>query len=230
MGQATVNAVNAESDLQLVASIEIGASLEKELQEKKPDVLVDFTRHEAALTNIQTALKHHVACVVGTTGFTESDEDKIKGWCKESGTPVLLAPNFAIGAVLLMKFASEAAKYFDWSEIIELHHDKKIDAPSGTSLRTAKLMQQMAKKRFKEVSGEKVLQGARGASVDGIKIHSVRLPGLIAHQEVLFGGLGETLTLRHDSISRESFMPGVILSIRKIRTASGLVIGLENFL
>jgi 4-hydroxy-tetrahydrodipicolinate reductase len=143
---------------------------------------------------------------------------------------VLLAPNFALGAVLMMRFAAEAARYYEWAEIIELHHEKKIDAPSGTALRTAQLMRQ-AQPSWQAVQGEShKLPGARGADADGIRIHSVRLPGLVAHQEVLLGGAGETLTLRHDSLSRTSFMPGVALAVRRIGEHTGLLVGLETLL
>jgi 4-hydroxy-tetrahydrodipicolinate reductase len=209
--------------------IKISPFLENAILSKKPDVLVDFTRYEAALTHLEIALKHKVACVIGTTGFSEEDYKKIQEWCEKFETSALIAPNFAVGAVLLMKFAKEASKYYAAGEIIDLHHEKKLDAPSGTALRTAALMRE-TRSEFARHTGEEKISGARGGDVGGIRIHSVRLPGFVAHQEVIFGGEGEILTLRHDSLSRESFMPGVLLGIRKVRDLKGLVVGLENIL
>lgn len=228
MGIEVVKAVSNEADLSLVAALdqEEAGTLSSILESKNPDVLVDFTKHESALSNIEIALAHRVACVVGTTGFTEADLKRVKAWCEQHQTPALIAPNFAIGAILLMKFAEEAAKHFSWSEIVELHHEKKTDAPSGTALRTAALM----KKSRAQFGGSSDNQRARGENDGGIRIHSIRLPGLVAHEEVLFGGLGQTLSIRHDSSSRESFMPGVILAIRKIRETRGLTVGLEHLL
>jgi 4-hydroxy-tetrahydrodipicolinate reductase len=205
--------------------------LAETLQATGAQVMVDFTRPEAVMGNLRIALKAGVAPVVGTTGLTEADREELRALCAEHKTNVLIAPNFAIGAILMMKFAQDAAKYMPHVEIIELHHDQKLDAPSGTALRTAELItetrQKMAQGHPQEV--EKVA-GARGAEMEGMRIHSVRLPGYVAHQEVIFGALGQTLVIRHDSISRESFMPGVVLACEKILSLDGLVVGLENIL
>ncbi len=250
MGREVVKAISRESDLSLVGAIDheatgddagvvagigtigvaISNSLEEVLKQRKPRVLVDFTRHQSALKNIEASVKNKVSCVIGTTGFTESDLANIRSWSEQNQTPVFIAPNFAIGAVLLMKFAEEASKYFSWSEIIELHHDKKIDAPSGTAIRTAELMLKNRSSFEKTEKEEEKISGVRGGSMQGIRLHSVRLPGLVAHEEVLFGGLGQLLTIRHDSLSRESFMPGVILAIRRVLKSKGLTIGLEHFM
>lgn len=249
MGREVIKAVSGEKELTLVAAIDrhhigedigtiagakplhvpIEGNLEKSLKSRKPDVMVDFTTYDPALHNLELCLKNQVACVVGTTGFSQDNFKTIGSWCKKSDTPAFIAPNFAMGAVLMMKFAQEAAQYFSWSEIIELHHEKKLDAPSGTAIRTAQLMAE-ARQKFEENLIEETVKGARGGSAHGVRIHSVRLPGFVAHQEVVFGGLGQTLTIRHDSLTRESFMPGVILAVKKVRRLKGLVVGLENLM
>ena len=179
--------------------------------------------------NLRVALQHKVRPVVGTTGLGAKEHEEIRGLCTVHQTGALISPNFAIGAILMMKIAQEAAKLLPHVEIIELHHDQKLDAPSGTALRTAELIAgvrgQMRQGHPDEV--EK-LSGARGAQFAGIPIHSVRLPGYVAHQEVIFGGMGQTLSIRHDSISRESFMPGVVLACKRVLALDGLVIGLEK--
>ncbi len=212
MGEETVKAVGREADLDLVAQTDAGDDLSGTIKKHAADVVVDFTHPEAVMTNIRVILTSGANAVVGTTGITKDDLREIERLCETNGKNCLVAPNFAIGAVLMMKFAREAAKHMPKAEIIEMHHQQKIDKPSGTALKTAHMM--------KEVMGE-------GAD---IPIHSVRLPGYVASQEVLFGGLGQTLTIRHDTTSRESFMPGVILAVRKIRHLKGLVYGLENIL
>ena len=180
------------------------------------DVVVDFTTPDAVLENIMTCLRHRVPVVVGTTGLTAADLAEIEEEsAARGGVPVLVAPNFAMGAVLMMQFARQAAEHFRACEIVELHHDRKLDAPSGTS----RLTRLKVDKTWREAGVEK-----------DIPIHSVRLPGLVAHQEVIFGGLGETLTIRHDSLSRESFMPGVLMAVKRIGSLQGLVVGLENIL
>jgi 4-hydroxy-tetrahydrodipicolinate reductase len=210
MGQATCEAVQGAEDMELVARADpaLGASLQQAL-ESRPDVLVDFTRPDTALPNALAGLEAGVHVVIGTTGF---DMDALREACRRVKANAFAAPNFAIGAVLMMRFAVEAAKHMDAAEIVELHHDAKLDAPSGTAARTAHLM-----------------ASATGGAEP--PIHSVRLPGLVAHQEVILGALGQTLTIRHDSIDRRSFMPGVLLAIRKV---GGLpqspVIGLEHLL
>jgi len=210
----------------------VGSNLAEELERKRPDVLVDFTAPHAAAANVKTALGYRVRPVVGTTGIDGAELQaitEIAGRLKIGG---VIAPNFAIGAVLMINFAVQAAKYFPHVEIIELHHDQKLDAPSGTALTTARALlaargdgQQGPRTEIEK------LPGARGGCFDGgIRLHSVRLPGLVAHQEVIFGGLGQTLTIRHDSISRESFIPGVLLAIRKVMNLDKIIFGLENLL
>jgi len=206
MGTETVKAVQKEADLELVGQTDLGDDLVKTIKASNPGVAVDFTIPKSVMENIRIILNSGVHGVIGTTGLTEENLQEIKTLCEKNKVNCLVAPNFAIGAVLMMRFAKEAIKYMPSAEIIEFHHETKLDKPSGTAIKTAHLM-------GKEVP-----------------IHSVRLPGLVAHQEVIFGGLGQTLTIRHDSISRESFMPGVIIAIRKIRELKGLVYGLEHLL
>jgi 4-hydroxy-tetrahydrodipicolinate reductase len=179
---------------------------------------------------IETALRAGVHCVVGTTGLATETVERLATVAPD-GTCLFVAPNFAIGAVLMMRFAQSAARYMPHAEIIELHHDRKADAPSGTAMRTAALIAG-ARESMPPAPGREteIAEGARGASVDGVTVHSVRLPGLVAHQEVIFGGIGQTLSIRHDSIDRTSFMPGVVLAIRQTVKRSGLVIGLERYL
>lgn len=207
------------------------ASIRDLTGEMRPDVLVDFTTPSVVKSNTLTALEMGIRPVIGTTGMTTNDLQELDDLARAKGLGVLVAPNFAVGAILLMKFAQQASRYFEHAEIIELHHNQKADAPSGTAIKTAELM--LAERdRFGLGNAPETekLEGARGADLEGIHIHSVRLPGLVAHQEVIFGGLGQTLTLRHDSLSRESFMPGVMLAIRKVFEFEGLVYGLEHVL
>ncbi|RJX26092.1 MAG: 4-hydroxy-tetrahydrodipicolinate reductase [Dethiobacter sp.] len=205
--------------------------LTREVLEKiKPAVLVDFTTPMAVIQNIEIALQCGVRPVVGTTGITHIDLLNITQWVEKSGLSAVIAPNFALGAVLMMKFASMAVRYFPQVEIIELHHDKKIDAPSGTALKTAEMIASERLKDPPEKDDLLKLPGARGALQDKIHIHSIRLNGLVAHQEVIFGGPGQTLTIRHDSFDRSSFMPGVILAVKKVPKLKGLVYGLENLI
>lgn len=251
MGLEVIKAVASQSNLQLAGGVDhlnqgqdlgklagldplgvtVLGDLEEALKVTKPAVMVDFTRPEAVLDNIRVALKHGVRPVVGTTGLGEAELSEIGKICADKGLGCLVAPNFAIGAILMMKFAEQAAQYLPHVEIIELHHDQKLDAPSGTALKTAqaiaKVREGFRQGNFSEV--EK-LAGARGADYEGMRIHSVRLPGYVAHQEVIFGGLGQTLTIRHDSINRESFMPGVILGINKVASADTLIVGLDKIL
>lgn len=190
-------------------------NLEEAIAAGHVDVVVDFTTPAVVRANVFTCLERGVPVVVGTTGLSDSDLAEIGEQAVAHGVPVLVAPNFAVGAVLMMRFAREAAKAMRACEIVELHHDRKLDAPSGTS----KLTRSLVEREWREAGFER-----------DVPIHSVRLPGLVAHQEVIFGGLGETLTIRHDSLSRESFMPGVVLAIKRVRGLQGLVVGLENIL
>lgn len=206
-------------------------SLEAALLEDRPDVLVDFTVPEAVRRHAETALEMGVRPVVGTTGLTEKDITELARLSEERRVGAVIAPNFALGAVLMMMIAARAAKYFPHVEIIEMHHDRKLDAPSGTSLKTAEMIaQNRAEIKQGHPEEKETLDGARGGLRYGFRIHSVRLPGLVAHQEVIFGGPGQTLTLRHDSINRESFMPGVKLAIQKVMELDRLVYGLEHLL
>ncbi|MCI1903723.1 4-hydroxy-tetrahydrodipicolinate reductase [Enterococcus hirae] len=194
-------------------------------------VWIDFTVPAAAKENTLFALTNGIVPIVGTTGFTPEDIEEIKEVSKEKHVGGLIAPNFAIGAILMMEFAQKAAKYFPDVEIIELHHDRKLDAPSGTAIKTAEMIQKVRAAKVQGAAGEKeTLPGARGADFDGMRIHSVRLPGLVAHQEVLFGSAGEGLKIRHDSFDRASFMKGVALAAEKLAGSETFFYGLENLL
>lgn len=199
--------------------------------EQQPDVLIDLTSPEIGKVHLETALDHGVRPVIGTTGFTNDEINRLRNKTEEKGIGAIIAPNFAIGAILMMKFAQTAARYMPDVEILEMHHDRKLDAPSGTAHKTAQLISEVrkAKKQGHENETED-LPGARGAELEGMRIHSIRLPGLVAHQEVLFGGPGQTLTIRHDSINRASFMPGVRLSVETVLSLDTLVYGLEHII
>jgi 4-hydroxy-tetrahydrodipicolinate reductase len=233
MGSEVVKAVEASDGLALVAALDMGDSLEQ-LKGSAAHVVVDFTTPDSVMDNLEFLINNGINVVVGTTGFDDAKLATVKGWlAKNPSVGVLIAPNFAIGAVLMMEFAEKAARYFESAEIIELHHPAKVDAPSGTAARTAELMSAARKDAGMGAMPDAtttVLDGARGALVGGIPVHSVRARGLVAHQEVLFGGLGETLTIRHDSIDRAGFMPGVILGVRKIVNTPGLTHGLDKFM
>ena len=233
MGAEVVKAVTAAADLELVASLDIGDSLDQ-LVSSGAQVVVDFTTPDSVMANLEFLISKRINAVVGTTGFDDARVTKLKTLV--SANPkvgVLIAPNFAIGAVLMMEFATKAAKYFESSEIIELHHPDKVDAPSGTASRTAELMTQARKEAGLNAMPDATNSGApaaRGANVGDIPVHSIRLRGLVAHQEVLLGGLGETLTIRHDSLDRAGFMPGVLLGVRKVISNPGLTFGLDKFM
>ena len=201
------------------------------LNEQKPDVLIDLTTPEVGMEHTVAALEAGVRPVVGTTGFTEGDLRKLEEMCRESRLGCIIAPNFAIGAILMMKFAKMASQYFEDVEIIEMHHDQKLDAPSGTAIKTAEMISSVRKTKKQGHPDEKeTLAGARGADYEGMKIHSVRLPGLVAHQQIMFGANGQTLTIRHDSFNRNSFMSGVKLAVDSVLKQDGLVYGLENII
>ncbi|MDQ1648159.1 MAG: 4-hydroxy-tetrahydrodipicolinate reductase [Frankiaceae bacterium] len=232
MGSEVCRAVEEADGLELVAAVDAGDDREPL---RAASVVVDFTTPDAVLDNVRWCIDAGVHAVVGTTGFDEDKLATVRGWLADApGVGVLVAPNFGIGAVLLMKFAAEAARWFESVEIIELHHPRKADAPSGTARRTAELIAAARRDAGLDPSGpdatSSALDGARGASVDGVPVHAVRLSGLVAHQEVLFGGTGETLTLRHDSLDRASFMPGVVSAVRRIGDRPGLTVGLEQLL
>jgi 4-hydroxy-tetrahydrodipicolinate reductase len=232
MGSEVVKAVTEATDLELVAALDLGDSLDA-LVANGAQVVVDFTTPDSVMANLEFLIGNNINAVIGTTGFDDARIAKIKSLLSTSKSGVLIAPNFAIGAVLMMEFATKAAKYFESAEIIELHHPNKVDAPSGTAARTAELMSAARKEAGLPAMPDATttsLAGARGATVGDIPVHSVRLRGLVAHQEVLLGGIGETLSIRHDSIDRVGFMPGVLLGVRKVVTHPGLTFGLENFM
>jgi 4-hydroxy-tetrahydrodipicolinate reductase len=233
MGTEVVKAVNAADDLELVAMVDDGDWLFN-VSDAGAQVVVDFTRPDVVMDNIRFCIDQNIHCVVGTTGFDEAKLATIAEWLEpKPELGVVIAPNFGIGAVLLMKFAQEAAKFFPSVEIVELHHPNKVDAPSGTAARTARLV--AAARRAAGLppapdATTDALPGARGADIEGVPVHAVRLTGLVAHQEVLMGAAGETLTLRHDSYDRASFMPGVLLAVREISRRPGLTVGIEGLL
>ena len=233
MGAEVVAAVEAASDCQLVAAIDLGDSLDQ-LISSGAQVVVDFTTPDSVMANLEFLITHKIHAVVGTTGFDDARMAKLNSLsAAHPEVGILIAPNFAIGAVLMMEFATKAAKYFESAEIIELHHPNKVDAPSGTASRTAGLISAARKDAALPAMPDATstsLDGARGALVGDVPVHSVRLRGLIAHQEVLFGGLGETLSIRHDSLDRAGFMPGVLLGIRSVISRPGVTFGLEHFM
>jgi 4-hydroxy-tetrahydrodipicolinate reductase len=251
MGRASIRAVAAQPDMMLVAALGhehgvgqdagavagIGAlsvtitGTPGAMFDTKPDVLIDFTPGLAAIEHARAAVPAGVRPVIGGTGIGQADLDALAALCASKRIGAVVAPNFALGAVLMMEFSRQAARYFSHVEIIELHHDRKRDAPSGTALKTAAAVA-AARTAVPPLAGkeEQTVQGARGARVEGIPIHSVRLPGLVAHQEVIFGGPGQTLTIRHDSVNEESFMPGLLLATRRVLSLTGLIFGLEKLL
>lgn len=251
MGRFVVSAVLSQPDMQLVAAVdpaggghpvsELDARAPADLQgarqlgaaieESRPDVMVDFTSPAVVKGNLETALKQGVACVVGTTGLGETDLKMLDNMARRHGTACFVAPNFSLGANLMMRFAAQAAPSYDWVEIIERHHEHKQDSPSGTALRTADLIAQARQYpvRCATTTADKA-PGSRGGERENIRIHAVRLPGYVANQEVIFGGPGEVLRLVHETTSRECFMPGMLLAVRKVRELEGLVVGLENIM
>ena len=233
MGAEVVKAVEESSDCQLVAALDLGDSLDQ-LISSDAHVVVDFTTPDSVMANLEFLIAHKIHAVVGTTGFDDARMAKLNSLsAAHPEVGILIAPNFAIGAVLMMEFAAKAAKYFESAEIIELHHPDKVDAPSGTASRTAGIISTARKAASLPAMPDATstaLDGARGALVGDVPVHSVRLRGLVAHQEVLFGGLGETLSIRHDSLDRAGFMPGVLLGIRSVISRPGVTFGLENFM
>lgn len=231
VGATMVAAVRDAADLELSAEVDAGDALST-LTDSGTEVVIDFTHPDVVMDNLKFLIDNGIHAVVGTTGFTEERIAQVRAWLDATpGASVLIAPNFAIGAVLSMHFAKQAARHFESVEVIELHHPYKADAPSGTAMRTAKLIAEERKGLPPNPDATSTgLDGARGADVDGIPVHSIRLAGLIAHQEVLFGTTGETLTIRHDSLDRTSFVPGVLLGVRKVAQRPGLTIGIEPLL
>jgi 4-hydroxy-tetrahydrodipicolinate reductase len=233
MGSEACRAVEAADDLDLVVGLGSADPLDR-LVDERVEVAVDLTRPDAVMDNLRFCVEHGIHAVVGTSGFDEQRLDTVRGWLREKpSVGVVVAPSFAIGAVLMMRFAAEAAPSFESVEIVEMHHPGKADAPSGTARRTAELVAAARREAglgpMPDATSD-ALDGARGATVDGVPVHSVRLRGLVAHQEVLLGGTGETLTLRHDSTDRSSFMPGVLLAVREVAARPGLTVGLEHLL
>jgi 4-hydroxy-tetrahydrodipicolinate reductase len=247
MGREVCRAVVAEEGLELVCAVDppfagkelrelmpgiesdltVSASLE-DLQASGAEVMVDFSVAAAARAGVPCALERGIACVVGTTGLEADDLEEFARAAEEGGTGCLVAPNFAIGAVLMMDFARRAARHMPACEIVELHHDRKIDAPSGTALNTARMI--LEERGGGGTMAEEEGAGPRGLDLGGVRVHSVRLPGLVAHQEVIFGGAGQTLSIRHDTFDRVSFMPGVMMAVKKIGEMKGLVVGLDKLL
>ncbi|MDQ0337631.1 4-hydroxy-tetrahydrodipicolinate reductase [Caldalkalibacillus uzonensis] len=251
MGSETVKMIHSDDELQLVCGVDsalngtdvgeviglgpIGApfvnDLERALTDFNPDVMVDFTTPQSVKRHAQLAIHYRVRPVIGTTGLTQADIEELSQLAEQNKMGAIIAPNFAIGAILMMKFAQMAAKYMPEVEIIEMHHDQKLDAPSGTAIKTAEMIGEVREEHRQGHPEEKEeLEGARGAFYQGFPIHSVRLPGLVAHQQVIFGSEGQTLTIRHDSINRTSFMPGVNLAIKKVVKLERLVYGLDKLL
>ena len=233
MGAEVIRAVGAADGLELVASLDEGDALTA-LTAAGTEVVVDFTHPGAVMGNLEFLIAHGIHAVVGTTGFDDARLAQVRAWAAASpATGVLIAPNFGIGAVLMMRFAAQAAPYFTSVEIIEMHHPDKVDAPSGTATHTARLVAEARRAAGVGTQPDatiRSLEGARGADVDGIRVHSVRARGLVAHQEVLLGQEGETLTIRHDSTDRVSFMPGVLLGVRNVAAHPGLTVGLDDYL
>ena len=231
MGSEVVRAVEGADDMELVAGVDAG---DDRTALEAARVVVDFTHPDAVMDNLRWCVDHGVHAVVGTTGFDDERLATLRGWLADApGTNILVAPNFGIGAVLMMRFAAQAARFFDSVEVVELHHPNKADAPSGTARRTAELIAAARDEAGVGASPDattSALDGARGADVGGVHVHSVRLAGLVAHQEVLLGGSGETLTIRHDSLDRASFMPGVLLGVRGVVDRPGVTVGLEPLL
>lgn len=233
MGQEVCRAIKSTNDLELVAEIDLNDSLET-LKSSKAEVIVDFTTPDVVMGNLKFAIENGIHAVVGTTGFDATRLDTLKKLLTANPkVGVLIAPNFALSAVLMMQFAKSAAKYFESAEIIELHHPEKVDAPSGTASRTAELINEARREANLGKMPDKTaksLNVARGAKIGEVPIHSVRLRGLVAHQEVLFGDKGELLTIRYDSLDRSGYMPGVLVGVREVSSNPGLTVGLEHYL
>jgi len=233
VGSEVCAAVEAAEDLELVARVDAGDPIE-DLVASGVEAVVDFTHPDVVMANLEFCVRHGIHAVVGTTGFDEERLAALRGWLGEApGTGVLIAPNFSIGAILMMRFAAAAAPFYESVEVVELHHPDKADAPSGTARRTAELI--AAARRDAGLAPapdatSTALEGARGADVEGVRVHALRIRGLVAHQEVVLGGVGETLTIRHDSLDRASFTPGVLTGLREIASRPGLTVGLEHFL
>ncbi len=247
MGQEVLNAVTHAEDMYPVGAADLAADpgnltlpdgsgqvpLSNDLSQvlSGADVVVDFSNADGAMSAIRTASAHRVNVVVGSTGLSEGNYQEADGLANEHGVGIIIAPNFAMGAVLMIHLAKEASRFFDYADLTEMHHEAKIDAPSGTALAIARAAVEGKSGGFVNVQAEKeLIEGPRGGDYKGISVHSARMPGRVAHHELVFGGLGQTLTIRHDSISRESFMPGVTMAIREVVNRTGLTVGLENLM
>jgi len=231
MGTEVCKAVDAADDLELVAMVDDGDWLFN-VSDAGADVVVDFTTPDVVMDNLHWCVDQGINAVVGTSGFSEARLDRVRSWLTHKPElGVVVAPNFAVGAVLMMDFAAKAARYFESVEIVEMHHPKKIDAPSGTAVRTAEMIAaaRAGMAPMPDATKEE-MSGARGSQIEGVRVHSLRATGLVAHQEVLLGTEGETLTIRHDSYDRKSFMPGVLLAVRKVVQRPGLTVGLGALL
>ena len=233
VGSAVVAGVEKADDLQLAAKVSAGDSLQV-LVDEGVDVIVDFTTPNAVMDNLEFCINNGIHCVVGTTGFDDERYQKVRDWCAANeGVGVLIAPNFAISAVLTMAFARQAAPFFESAEVVELHHPYKLDAPSGTAVKTAQGIADARKEagltQMPDAT-EQALDGSRGASVDGVPVHAVRMKGMVAHEEVIFGTTEQSLTIRQDSYGRESFVPGVLTGVREVANRPGLTIGLDAYL
>lgn len=233
MGAETVAAIESASDLTLSSALDLGDSLDQ-LVKTGTEIIVDFTHPDSVMKNLEFAITNGIHVVVGTTGFDDKKLSELKNLLsKNTKVGALIAPNFGLGAVLMMQFSQKAAQYFESVEIIELHHANKVDAPSGTAIRTAELItdaRKQSKKGAMPDASKTIIPGARGAKVGDVPIHSVRSHGYVAHQEVIFGDAGETLSIRHDSINRAGFMPGVLIGVRNVAKHPGLTVGLENYM
>lgn len=233
VGSAVCDGVNAAEDLELVATVDQGDDLQV-LVDNGAEVVVDFTTPGAVMGNLEFCISHGINAVVGTTGFDVDRLEQVRAWCAQEGAGnALIAPNFAISAVLAMNFAAQAARFFDSAEVVEYHHPNKLDAPSGTAIHTA---QGIAAARKNAGLGpipdatDQSLEGARGADVDGVRVHGVRMTGMVAHEDIIFGAQGQTLTIRQDSYDRTSFVPGVLVGVREVASHAGLTVGLDSYL
>lgn len=249
MGQAMINAISRDPELEVVGAADVKAihnrlplpdgsgeiplssEIESVLNECKPDVVVDFTQHDAAMPAVRIGTKRGANFVIGTTGLSDEDLAEIDNLCKQHSVGAVVAPNFSVAAVLMMHLSRIAGKYFDYAEIVEMHHEQKLDSPSGTAVATAKGMVEARGKGFiYPVTQKESLKGGRGAEYEGVALHSVRSPGYMAHQEVILGSSGQTLKIRHDQISRDSFGPGVNLAIKTVVKSKGLIFGMDRLL
>ena len=247
MGQEVLNAVTSAEDMCSVGAADLAADpgsvtlpdgsgqipLSSDLSQvlSGADVVVDFSNATGAMSAIRTASAHRVNVVVGSTGLGDDNYQEADGLANEHGVGIIIAPNFAMGAVLMIHLAREASRFFDYADLTEMHHEAKIDAPSGTALAIARAAVEGKSGGFVNVEAEKeLITGPRGGDYEGISVHSARMPGRVAHHELVFGGLGQTLTIRHDSVSRESFMPGVTMAIREVVKRTGLTVGLEKLM